>query len=281
MTYISDNATPFSSQKLSMFFNKYGITHSFTPPYTPKCNGLVERANATILAVLSKFALEFSDDWDKRLQNLILSINMAKQSSTQFTPFFLLHGYEPRIPPNEIHLGTVTEDITRLEKLDELNEARILARKNITKTHISNKKRYDQQRKQISYKPGDLVWYEWHQTVDNKLTPKYKGPYVILTQLGTVCYRITKPNSSSSKDEKVVHIQNYKLYNDRPNLDEPTDEPQVKEPNTQQPIDGPNTQQQAEVEEHNGHEQIEEESNNIRKSNRIKKPSFWLNDYQQ
>jgi len=51
-----------------------------------------------MLAALFKFALEFTDDWDQRLPNLILSINTAKQSSTQFSPFFLLHGFQPRIP---------------------------------------------------------------------------------------------------------------------------------------------------------------------------------------
>jgi len=126
LTYISDNATPFSSQKLNTFLSRYGITHSFTPPYTPQVNGLNERANATMLTVLSKFALEFTDDLDQRLPNLILAINSEKQSSkvffsTQFSPFYLLHGFQSRIPIGEIQLGTVTEYISRLEKPHWLN----------------------------------------------------------------------------------------------------------------------------------------------------------------
>jgi len=70
-----------------------------------------------MLAVLSKFALEFTDDWDQRLPNLILAINSAKQSSTQFSPFYLLHGFQPRIPIGEIQLGTITEDISQLDTI--------------------------------------------------------------------------------------------------------------------------------------------------------------------
>lgn len=139
LTYISDNATSFSSHKLNSFFNKYGITHFFTPPYTPQANGLIE-ANATIIAVFSKFSLEFSDDWDHQLPNLILSINTSKQSSTQYSPFFLLHGYEPRIPDGEVHLGTIIQEISRLEQLNKLIEYRSTTIENLKQIQLANYK---------------------------------------------------------------------------------------------------------------------------------------------
>jgi len=78
-----------------------------------------------------------------------------------------------------------------------------------------------------------LVWYEWHQASDNKLSPKYKGPYTIVKPVGTACYRIIKPNSTNSKDEKLVHIQSLKPYHNRLNLEEPHQ--QLEEETYQQP----------------------------------------------
>lgn len=271
LTYISDNATPFSSQKLNTFLSKYGITHSFTPPYTPQANGLIERANATMLAVLSKFALEFTDDWDQRLPNLILAINSAKQSSTQFSPFYLLHGFQPRIPIGEIQLGTVTEDISRLDQINEMNEARSIAVDNLKQTHVVNKKRFDKRRQHHTFKTGDLVWYEWHQASDNKLSPKYKGPYTIVKPVGTVCYRISKPNSTNSKDEKVVHVQSLKPYHKRPNLEEPYQ--QLDEETYQQPDE--ETFLQVDEEPKTNHQAIP----SVRQSNRTKKTPHWLNNF--
>lgn len=102
LIYISDNATSFTSQKAKQTYLKYGISHSTTTPYTPQSNRLVERSNATIISVLTKFVLENKNDWDTKLPNAILAINITKQSSANFTPFFLLHGFQPRIPPDEL-----------------------------------------------------------------------------------------------------------------------------------------------------------------------------------
>jgi len=59
MTYISDNGSSFTSAKFHQFLYKYGIEHLLSPPYTPQSNGLIERSNATIIAVLSNYTLEY------------------------------------------------------------------------------------------------------------------------------------------------------------------------------------------------------------------------------
>jgi hypothetical protein len=47
----------FMSKATQNLFAKYGIEHLPTP-YTAQANGLVERANATIISTLTKMALE-------------------------------------------------------------------------------------------------------------------------------------------------------------------------------------------------------------------------------
>ncbi|KAF0712350.1 Transposon Ty3-G Gag-Pol polyprotein, partial [Aphis craccivora] len=113
LTYISDNGSSFTSAKFQQFLEKYGIEHLLSPPYPPHSNALIERSNATLIAVLSKYTLEYPNEWDEKLPNLILAINTIQQSSSKYSPFYLLHGYEPRIISSELNLSTILSEITR------------------------------------------------------------------------------------------------------------------------------------------------------------------------
>lgn len=172
--------------------------------------------------MLSKFTLEYPNDWDERLPNLILAINNIQQSSSKYSPFFLLFGYEPRITSSELNLGTIISDISREHQIDELIESRSKAAENIRKKHEENKKRFDKHRLNQIFHKGDLVWYNWPLASDSKLSPKYKGPFVVENSVGKVCYKIKKADQSEKKkDTRVVHIQSLKPFRSRPNFDDP------------------------------------------------------------
>lgn len=221
--HLHDNGSSFISAKFQQFLQKYGIEHLLSPPYTPQSNGLIERSNATIIAVLSKYTLEHPYDWDEKLPNIVLAINTIQQSSSKYSPFYLLHGYEPRITCSELNLGSTLSEITRELQLKELIEARKEAGENIKKKHDENKKRYDKNRLNKTFQKGDLVWYNWPLASDSKLSPKFKGPFVIENKVGEVCYKIRKTDQSDSKkkDTRVVHIQTLKPFVSRPNLEDP------------------------------------------------------------
>lgn len=68
-----------------------------------------------------------------------------------------MHGYHPRIPPNEIHIGTITEDIDRTHQLELLSEARIIATARIKDQHIKNKAKFDLRK--VDFKEGQYVLY--------------------------------------------------------------------------------------------------------------------------
>lgn len=217
LTYISDGALCFTSKETQNFFSKYGIEHITTTPYTPQSNGLVERANATIISTLTKFALENNEEWDKLLPKVLLAINISKQKTTKYSPFYLLYGFQPRIPPNEIHFGTIFEDLDRFNQLDFLFQAREQALKNINEIHMYNKSRFDLRRLQDSFKENDYVLYEWYKPNDTKLTPRYKGPYKVIRKIGSVCYEIQDVCKPTVK--KKVHVQFLKPMTPPHNLD--------------------------------------------------------------
>lgn len=217
LTYISDGAPCFTSQLTQNFFSKYGIEHIPTTPYTAQSNGLVERANAYIISTLTKFALNNNTDWDKLLPKAILAINISKQKTTGHSPFYLMFGYHPRIPPNEIHFGTILEDIDRAHQLEFLTNARKTALQNINNVHEYNKKNFDLRRLQHNITDGSYVLYEWYKPTDNKLTPRYKGPFKVIRRVGSVCYEIQDVQKPEKK--KIVHVQFLKILNNPHNLD--------------------------------------------------------------
>jgi transposase InsO family protein len=45
----SDNGTEYTSEKFNKFYEKEGIEHQLTAPYTPQPNGVVERKNITLI----------------------------------------------------------------------------------------------------------------------------------------------------------------------------------------------------------------------------------------
>lgn len=271
VTYISDNGSSFTSSKFKLYLEKFEIQHSLCPPYTPQANGLIERSNATIISVLSKFSLEHPDDWDVKLPNLILAINTTQQSSSKFSPFFLLHGYEPKISLMDMALGPIQPELSRLEQLDILAESRGIAIENLKAKHEDNKKRFEQHRSHHNFQPGQIVWYNWHSTKDTKPTPSFKGPFVIKHPVGEACYRITRADSPNEKDSRIVHAQSLKPAQNRPNLDDPGDIQLEDNPELSLPPSPLSNTTQVITPTMDTHVNVN--------TQRIRKPPTWLKDY--
>jgi len=75
-----------------------GVQSTFTTAYHPSCNGLTERLNKTLADMLSLYCNMEQTDWCSYLPFVTFAYNIAKQETTQFTPFELILSrliYEP------------------------------------------------------------------------------------------------------------------------------------------------------------------------------------------
>ncbi|GFW21962.1 transposon Ty3-G Gag-Pol polyprotein [Trichonephila clavipes] len=180
-----------------------------TPPYSPQANSIVERANGIIVSTLKKLTDKNPDKWDELPPNALLAINTTKQNSTKKSPFYLLFGYEPRLP-RELHIGSFIDDTPHEDQLD-LILARAEAANNVYEVHLENKHRFHLHRRSYSFKAGDLVLYDWPKQGDHKLSPIFKGPFVIVRPVGAVCYEI-KSRTLQKKYIKVAHVQHLRPY---------------------------------------------------------------------
>jgi len=89
---LTDQGPNFISQLLSEVYRLLHIKPIRTTPYHPQTDGLVERFNHTLKAMLRKTAAEEGKDWDRLLPYLLFAYREVPQASTGFSPFELLYG---------------------------------------------------------------------------------------------------------------------------------------------------------------------------------------------
>ena len=95
---LTDQGSNFTSQLLVEIYRMLHIHPIRTSPYHPQTDGLVERFNQTLKAMLRKVAVAEGKDWDKFLPYLLFAYREVPQSSTGFSPFELLYDRTVRGP---------------------------------------------------------------------------------------------------------------------------------------------------------------------------------------
>jgi transposase InsO family protein len=139
------------------------IYKSRTTPYHPQGNGMVERFNETLKNMIAKNTKNHGRDWDLHLGPVALAYNSSIHESTGFSPFYLLHGREPRLPPDVIY-GTPTPHYWRkagfyakdLHK--DLQLAFESTRDNLALAQKRQRTVYDKWARHHPYRVGDRVW---------------------------------------------------------------------------------------------------------------------------
>ena len=104
----ADRGSSFIANHFKLFINQYGIVLNLVTSYQPEWNGFVERLNKTIRQGLLKISLSqvISNQWDKHLDHLLMSIRCLKSAATNYSPFYLLYGFEPKLA-NDNSLFTI------------------------------------------------------------------------------------------------------------------------------------------------------------------------------
>ncbi|CAB4025470.1 Retrovirus-related Pol poly from transposon [Paramuricea clavata] len=85
----TDQGRNFESAVFKKITDILGIKKTRTTPYHPQCDGVVERMNRTLKDILSKLVNE---------RQALLAYRSTVQTSTGFSPHFLMFGRETKIP---------------------------------------------------------------------------------------------------------------------------------------------------------------------------------------
>ena len=79
---LTDNGGQLTSDLRKEVSRLLSIRQMTTTPYHPQCNGLVERFNGTLKAMLRNMCEEKPKDWDRYINPLLFAYREAVQEST-------------------------------------------------------------------------------------------------------------------------------------------------------------------------------------------------------
>lgn len=228
----SDQGRQFESAVFGELCKRLGITKTRTSPYRPQSDGMVERFNRTLKDMISKYIKSDGSDWDERLAAVCFAYNTSKHSVTGYSPFFLAHGREARLPVDEVfQLRRQASDVKSYveHELKTLREAFADAREKMLKSAENMCQRQEESRKEADYLPGQEVWVTdptAHAGGKRKLGMFYKGPGTVVGHVGppseSVVYKI---KMADGREVNVHHnrLKPVKIRRDEPRRFRPSD----------------------------------------------------------
>ena len=195
-----------------------GIKKTRTTAYNPKSDGLVERFNRTLMNIIAMLVEEDTcdRDWDELLPYATSAYRSTPQESTGETPNMMMLGREVRLPieltmPSFPVEEEVIGDFT--EKLREnFQEAHKRAEQVTGKSARKQKKMYDRHTTETGLQENQFVWLfdpSKKKGVSPKLQLRWKGPFLIVSQLSDVTFRI---QATTRSKPIVVHSDRLKPY---------------------------------------------------------------------
>ena len=99
---VSDRGSCFMDTVLQEYLKVLEIHHLPSAAYTPRTNGLDERGHRDITAIITKLSNGDPRKWLQLLPLEEFVMNSRISNSTGFSAFYLTHGFEPRLPGDEL-----------------------------------------------------------------------------------------------------------------------------------------------------------------------------------
>ncbi len=165
------------------------VKHHFTQPRNPQANSTVEKFNGK-LNQLMKRTIDGKpyDTWDELVQPCVFANNTMPHEETHETPFFMLHGFDPRM-----QLDAIIEPDCKLPDHYTIDDFRsIIIRQQQAVSEIvlermraaqeRNVKQGNQSRTKHEFAEGDLILVAQEPAVGepSKLARSWAGPYRML-----------------------------------------------------------------------------------------------------
>lgn len=146
--------------------------------------------------------------WDVKLPELGFAFNSSKSKATGFSPYYVLFGREPTCHKRERYAipEEVLEDPD--EHSDRVKTIQDLARQKNNQENAQNIQRYNLRRRDWVPHVGDIVALRTHvlssapDAVVHKLSPKFKGPYVVKKVISPTRFNLKSESDTLSN----VHI---------------------------------------------------------------------------
>ncbi|KAK1680648.1 hypothetical protein QYE76_041496 [Lolium multiflorum] len=162
-TIVSDRDVKFMSYFWKTLWRKLG-TKLFSTTCHPQTDGQTEVVNRTLSQLLRSMIKKNLKEWEDCLPHVEFAYNRAVHSTTELCPFEVVYGFKPITPldllPLPIHERVNMEASKRADYVKKIHEK---TKELIEKKGKSNAARMNKKRKEMLFKPGDLVWVHFRK----------------------------------------------------------------------------------------------------------------------
>ena len=160
--------------------------------------------------------MEFKGSWDTHLALMEFAYNNSYQASIEMAPFEALYGRKCRTPVYWDEVGE--RKLVGLELVQITSDKVKVIRDNLKKARDRQKSYADNRCRDLQFEIGDRVFLEispWKGVLRfgkrGKLSPRYIGPYEIVSKVGPVAYRLKLP-PELSRIHDTFHVSMLRKY---------------------------------------------------------------------
>jgi hypothetical protein len=219
---LSDRGRNLTAELLQRICQLCNTKKIFTSPYRPQGDGLIERYHRTLGTYLRIYT-RGAPDWDEYVPYAAYAYNTTTQSSTDYSPFSLVYGRNPRTPTDEAYqyvarANTDANDYgNQVHRL--LSESRQAALENLHVAQDAQKRYFDKKNTTIhTYQIGDFVLQKnaKYYFKSKKLSePPWLGPKII-DDVRESTVKIRYPHEARKKAQwlHISHTTPYRTQTD-------------------------------------------------------------------
>ena len=214
-TFVSDRDSKFTSAFWGAFTQLINTKLNMSTAYRAQTDGQSERTNQTMEQVLRCFCYQRHDSWADYLDVVEFCINLHKNSSTQFSPFEVMYGYQPHT------VGTLQANDTcpsATQLLADREAIRKLVVINLQEAKEFQKHYADKKLKHVEFALRDRVSIDTAGLAlagqpGKAFKQRWIGPFTVSSKLSPLVYRLDLP-PAMNQVHPVFHISKLRLWKD-------------------------------------------------------------------
>ena len=216
ISIVSDRDLRFTSRFWPSLQAVLGTRLHFSTTFHHQKDGQSEMTIQTLEDMLRACVMEFKGSWDTHLALMEFAYNNSYQATIEMAPFEALYGRKCRTPVCWDEVGK--RRLVGPELVQITSEKVKVVRDNLKIARDRQKSYANNRRRDLQFEIGDRIFLNispWKCILRfgkrGKLSPRYIGPYEIVSKVGSIAYKLKLP-PELSRIHDTFHVSMLRKY---------------------------------------------------------------------